>query len=162
MLKRMLYMITGLLCVTLIGFIAHRVGICLVRGVAQLTDGRPALLMAILFSGLWVGAYSVVAAVQGWEQPFTRHALHPLFAVGGFIFGVGASINQGCSVSTLHQFARGNLAMLFTMTGGISISENPVFRFFYNDNGATSLTVRATDTEGNVFESELQKMSVEG
>jgi len=47
--------------------------------------------------------------------------------------------------------------MLFTMTGGISISENPVFRFFYNDNGATSLTVRATDTEGNVFESVLPK-----
>lgn len=47
--------------------------------------------------------------------------------------------------------------MLFTMTGGISISENPVFRFFYNDNGAASLTVRATDTEGNVFESVLPK-----
>ena len=47
--------------------------------------------------------------------------------------------------------------MLFTMEGGISISENPVFRFEYNDNGATSLRVRATDTEGNVFERELPK-----
>lgn len=47
--------------------------------------------------------------------------------------------------------------MLFTMTGGISISENPVFRFEYNDNGSTDLRVRATDTEGNVFENTLPK-----
>ncbi|GFE52270.1 quinoprotein dehydrogenase-associated SoxYZ-like carrier [Roseobacter cerasinus] len=51
--------------------------------------------------------------------------------------------------------------LLFTMDGGISISENPVFRFAYNDNGATALTVKATDTEGNSFESVLPK-SVSG
>ncbi|MDW4498637.1 quinoprotein dehydrogenase-associated SoxYZ-like carrier [Sulfitobacter sp. D35] len=47
--------------------------------------------------------------------------------------------------------------VLFTLEGGISVSENPVFRFFYRDNGAESLRVRAHDTEGNVFEQELQK-----
>lgn len=47
--------------------------------------------------------------------------------------------------------------LLFTMDGGISISENPVFRFGYNDNGAEALTVKATDTEGNTFESVLAK-----
>ncbi len=47
--------------------------------------------------------------------------------------------------------------MLFTMEGGISISENPVFRFDYTDNGAPALTVHATDTEGNVFDAELPK-----
>ncbi|MGR3496127.1 quinoprotein dehydrogenase-associated SoxYZ-like carrier [Citreimonas sp.] len=46
---------------------------------------------------------------------------------------------------------------LFTMQGGISISENPVFRFSYDDNGAPALTVRATDTEGNRFEQSLPK-----
>ncbi|SFD62990.1 quinoprotein dehydrogenase-associated SoxYZ-like carrier [Roseivivax sediminis] len=46
---------------------------------------------------------------------------------------------------------------LFSMTGGISISENPVFRFSYADNGSTDLRVRATDTEGNVFERKLPK-----
>lgn len=51
--------------------------------------------------------------------------------------------------------------LLFTMDGGISISENPVFRFGYNDNGATSLTVKATDTDGNSFERDLPK-SVSG
>lgn len=47
--------------------------------------------------------------------------------------------------------------MLFAMDGGISISENPVFRFYYDDNGAAALTVKATDTEGNRFETVLPK-----
>ncbi|MGB5556984.1 MAG: quinoprotein dehydrogenase-associated SoxYZ-like carrier [Paracoccaceae bacterium] len=47
--------------------------------------------------------------------------------------------------------------MLFTMEGGISISENPVFRFDYTDNGAPALRVRIEDTEGNVFEQSLSK-----
>ena len=47
--------------------------------------------------------------------------------------------------------------MLWKMEGGISISENPVFRFSYDDNGTTDLRVRATDTEGNVFEQTLPK-----
>jgi sulfur-oxidizing protein SoxY len=42
--------------------------------------------------------------------------------------------------------------VLFTMTGGISISEDPTFRFVYTDTGAGALSVRATDTEGAVFE----------
>jgi len=41
--------------------------------------------------------------------------------------------------------------MLFTMTGGFSISENPSFRFSYIDNGAPQMTVRAVDTEGGEF-----------
>lgn len=47
--------------------------------------------------------------------------------------------------------------LLFTMDAGISISENPVFRFGYNDNGTSSLTVKATDTDGNIFERDLPK-----
>lgn len=41
--------------------------------------------------------------------------------------------------------------LLFRMTGGISISEDPSFRFAYTDNGAGDLRVRATDTEGGIF-----------
>lgn len=47
--------------------------------------------------------------------------------------------------------------LLFRVEGGISISENPVFRFEYNDNGAAALRVRATDTEGKIFERTLPK-----
>lgn len=47
--------------------------------------------------------------------------------------------------------------LLFTVDGGISISENPVFRFSYTENGAPDLTVKATDTNGNSFEQVLLK-----
>ena len=47
--------------------------------------------------------------------------------------------------------------MLWAMDGGISISENPVFRFSYIDNGSQALTVKATDTAGNSFEQVLAK-----
>jgi len=40
---------------------------------------------------------------------------------------------------------------LFTVTGGISISENPTFRFRYRPNGAP-LVLRATDTDGGVYQ----------
>lgn len=49
--------------------------------------------------------------------------------------------------------------MLFTIEGGISISENPVFRFTYRDNGAATFRIRAHDTEGNSFENILPKTS---
>lgn len=39
---------------------------------------------------------------------------------------------------------------LFTLTGGISISEDPTFRFSYRSTGAP-VTVEAKDTEGRVF-----------
>ena len=47
--------------------------------------------------------------------------------------------------------------LLFRMEGGISISENPTFRFKYDDDGSASIRVKATDTEGNVYTREFSK-----
>ncbi len=41
--------------------------------------------------------------------------------------------------------------LLFSMTGGISLSEDPSFRFRYVETGAGGLSVHATDTRGNTF-----------
>jgi sulfur-oxidizing protein SoxY len=41
--------------------------------------------------------------------------------------------------------------LVFKMTGGISISEDPNFRFSYAAGGGETLEVTATDTEGKVF-----------
>jgi sulfur-oxidizing protein SoxY len=40
------------------------------------------------------------------------------------------------------------------MQAGISISEDPNFRFTYVPNGATTFEVEAGDTEGKAFRSE--------
>lgn len=47
--------------------------------------------------------------------------------------------------------------LLFALEGGISISENPAFRFEYTDNGSPDFRVHAVDTEGNVFDTVLPK-----
>ena len=45
-------------------------------------------------------------------------------------------------------------ALLFTMVGGISISEDPNFRFNFVPNGAAAFRVEAKDTEGKLFRQE--------
>ncbi len=45
-------------------------------------------------------------------------------------------------------------ALLFSMEGGISLSEDPNFRFSYAPNGAKTISVEAHDTKGNVFKQE--------
>ena len=41
--------------------------------------------------------------------------------------------------------------MVLTVEGGISLSEDPNIRFFYNAAGSGDFTVNATDTEGQKF-----------
>lgn len=48
---------------------------------------------------------------------------------------------------------------LFTVDGGISLSENPVFRFAYNDDGSETFTIIAEDTDGNVWQEVIPKDS---
>jgi sulfur-oxidizing protein SoxY len=45
-------------------------------------------------------------------------------------------------------------ALIFSMEGGISLSEDPNFRFSYVPNGSKTISVEAHDTKGNVFKQE--------
>ncbi len=45
-------------------------------------------------------------------------------------------------------------ALIFSMEGGISLSEDPNFRFSYAPNGAKTISVEAHDTKGNMFKGE--------
>ena len=47
--------------------------------------------------------------------------------------------------------------VIFTMTGGISISEDPNFRFTYSPTHSGPLKVTAKDTDGNVYEKTLDE-----
>jgi len=45
-------------------------------------------------------------------------------------------------------------ALIFSMEGGISLSEDPAFRFVYTPNGAKTIRVEAHDNRGGVFKGE--------
>jgi sulfur-oxidizing protein SoxY len=46
-------------------------------------------------------------------------------------------------------------AVIFSMEGGISLSENPTFRFSYASNGAKTIRVEAHDSKGGSFSKEF-------
>jgi sulfur-oxidizing protein SoxY len=45
-------------------------------------------------------------------------------------------------------------ALIFSMEGGISLSEDPAFRFVYKPNGAKTMRVEAHDSQGGEFKTE--------
>lgn len=103
-----------------LGFAAHRASICTVRAVAELlSTGRAYCLLSFGKSVLWV--LSIILPLL-WLDPglgasIHGHALSAASLAGGFLFGMGAALNGGCSFSTLARLADGQLAMLLTLCG---------------------------------------------
>lgn len=104
---------------TVIGYLAQRTGLCMIRGVMELRAGRPTLLLAMLFCGICVWAFLPLASYWHIDIPHVRYEWHVLFIIGGLIFGLGTAANGGCSVSTMSRLARGDLHMLATISGWI-------------------------------------------
>ncbi|MHC5066157.1 MAG: YeeE/YedE thiosulfate transporter family protein, partial [Planctomycetota bacterium] len=115
----MLVLAVSLALAALLGFAAHRASICTVKAVAEVLSKRRAnMLLSFLKTLLWV---ELVALWIGWLRPGQMPGLHwPLSQsalIGGAIFGIGASFNQGCSFSTISRLAEGQLRMLATIIG---------------------------------------------
>lgn len=109
-----------LLLAALIGFAAHRASLCNVRAVAEILQvGRMRMLASLIIAVLWsmTVAGTLVLALHWPIASFPRRTPALLAAAGGFVFGVGAAINGGCSLSTLQRLADGELAMFVTLTG---------------------------------------------
>lgn len=103
----------------IIGYLAQRSGLCMIRGVTECRAGRPTLLLAMLLCGVCVWAFVPVAGLWHINIPHVRYQWHILFALGGLIFGLGTAANGGCSVSTLSRLARGDSHMLATVLGWV-------------------------------------------
>ena len=116
----MLLSAVSMLCVLLIGFAAHRASLCNVRAVAEImTTGSGHTLWSIGQAVLWMAALAGVLVLGFGHVPQTILTRTPLaWALwGGWLFGVGAAVNGGCSLSTLHRLADGELGMIATIAG---------------------------------------------
>ena len=100
-----------------LGYLAQFTGLCMVRGVNEWKNGNPSILLAILFSGVLAWVAVVTAYLLDLPLQFRVYEPSLLFAIGGFLFGLGAAFNQGCGVSTLTRFSRGDLAFGATVLG---------------------------------------------
>lgn len=111
--------VVSLLLAAVLGFAAHRAGVCTVKAVAEvLGSGRGFMLVSIGKTVLWVIATSLALA---WSIPamIPPHG-YPLTAAtlgGGVLFGMGAAANRGCAFSTLSQLGSGHLGMAATLLG---------------------------------------------
>lgn len=94
----------------ILGFAAHRAGICTVKAVAEvLTTGRGWFLWFFAQCALWVFAISAIAGMLGVGITIQHWPFLWLSVAGGVLFGLGATINAGCAFSTLSRTVDGNL-----------------------------------------------------
>lgn len=115
-----MHLVLILILALLIGYLAQVTGLCLVRGVSDLMQGRPLRILAIVTSGFWLCAYLPLFDDAEILQLLGRHEFHWSFLVGGLLFRLGAAFNGGCTVSTVSRFSSGDFAMLFTMIGWLA------------------------------------------
>lgn len=113
----------SVLLAALLGFAAHRAGICGVRAVAEiLSTSRSLMLQSFVKAGVWALGIAVPLA---WLALVPSHAPH-VYAVslsalaGGVVFGMGAAINDGCAFSTLTRLVSGELKLLSTLLGFVA------------------------------------------
>ena len=107
----------GLLFAGIMGYLAQSIRMCMVRGVNESRAGRPTLILAILFSGVWLWIAILIADRSGIELETHRYMPNMLFALGGFVFGIGCAVNRSCGLSTMAELSRANLHMLATLAG---------------------------------------------
>ena len=110
----------ALLLVLLLGFASQRAGVCTVNAVAEVMTTRRAFLLVSFFkAALWAAAIFALVTMlaPGHSRGFQVYAPPLLSLLGGFVFGAGAAINGGCSMSTLHRLADGDLWMGLTLGG---------------------------------------------
>jgi hypothetical protein len=114
----------------MLGFSAHRAGICTVAAVAEVITSRTARTFSSFFKVvLWVLLINGIAALlaPGIQQPYTAPVFSIYTIAGGLLFGIGASINGGCSFSTISKIAQGDLHFALTLPafilGAISARE---------------------------------------
>jgi len=106
-----------LLCVCILGYLAQSTGLCMVRGVREFKSGNKEYLLAVLLSGTLAWVAGVFSVITDYPLNYTTYNLSIWFIFGGFIFGVGSSINAACGVFTLGKLIRGDFRMLLTISG---------------------------------------------
>ncbi len=112
--------ILSLFLAALLGFAAHRASVCTVKAVAEVFHTRRAyMLLSFVKTILWITAISLPLI---WLLPATRASGQgwgmSMYAVtGGFVFGMGATVNRGCAFSTLSHLGDGQVGMLLTLAG---------------------------------------------
>lgn len=106
----------SLLMGAILGFSAHRAGLCTVKAAAEIVTSRSGyFLWSFMKSAAWVMALTTIVGAFGHTTNFTHWPLMGLSVLGGVLFGVGAGLNGGCTFSTLSNAVDGNMGFWVTV-----------------------------------------------
>ncbi len=107
----------------LLGFTAHRAGICSVKAVSEvITTRRAHMLGSFAKTVLWIMTAMTAFVWAAPEHMFPAGlAPSPASVAVAFAFGMGAAINGGCAVSTVTRLGNGDLGMLLTIAAVTAI-----------------------------------------
>ncbi|WP_260292594.1 YeeE/YedE thiosulfate transporter family protein [Sedimenticola hydrogenitrophicus] len=109
--------------VAFLGYAAHRASLCTVRAVADVLESRRfERFGGFLRAVLWAMLLTLPALLLMPNLYAAPAPTAPLWVGlgGGFLFGLGAALNGGCSFSTLQRLADADWRMLATLAGFIS------------------------------------------
>ena len=112
--------VVSLALAALLGFSAHRAGLCTVKAVEEVVATRRGfMLLAFAKSVLWVAGVTLAIALFVPEARLRPESWTLTLAGlgGGLLFGAGAVVNGGCAISTLSRLGGGELGMLGTLLG---------------------------------------------
>lgn len=109
--------ISVLIIICLLGYLAQTTGLCMVKGVNEWKAGNKEYLLAILFSGTFIWVSTLFAHLSNIQVSFMAYQMNSWFLCGGFLFGLGTAFNKGCGISTLGRLTRGDSRMLTTVIG---------------------------------------------
>lgn len=109
----------ALLLAAVVGFAAHRASLCTVKAVTEvMSSGTAHMFGSFARAALWAAAVAGVVGLMGSVAPQAPVVWSSSFSLAGaFVFGVGAALNGGCSLSTLQRLIDGELSMLATLVG---------------------------------------------
>jgi uncharacterized membrane protein YedE/YeeE len=110
-------LVSVLICVCLLGYLAQTTGLCMVRGVNEWKAGNKEFLLAILFSGILIWVAALFSHYADIPLNFKTFPISNWLLFGGFIFGLGTAFNGSCGVSTLGRLTRGDSKMIATIIG---------------------------------------------
>ena len=99
------------------GYLAQKTRLCMVRGVQELIAKRPGFLVTILCCGFWFWLITPTAIGESLSPAISRYSVSSPFIFGGLLFGFGAALNKGCSISTVSKLSRGHFYMAATVIG---------------------------------------------
>ena len=101
-----------------IGYVARRASLCTVRAVGDaIAHRRTGMLLSFVRAALWAAVIGGLLIVS-LDLPAPRLPASAAFTgavAGGLLFGVGAAINGGCSLSTLQRLIDGDCSLLLTV-----------------------------------------------